>query len=69
MANKNDQIHLKIRKEDKHDMAEAAERLDITVSQFVREAVREKLATFRQAQNGTPAVRAVDEGLNGGAAA
>lgn len=48
MATKDEFLHIKINGDEKQEIAEHAETLDIPVSQFVREAVREKIATLKQ---------------------
>ncbi len=44
MAVKDEILHIKINSDEKQAIAETAERLDIPVSQFIREAAREKIA-------------------------
>jgi len=49
MAIKDEKLVAKINSEEKVAITEAAEQLDIPVSQFVREAVREKIAALKEA--------------------
>lgn len=47
MGTKDETIHIKIRSDEKDEITEAASRLDIPVSQFLREAAREKVASLK----------------------
>ncbi len=48
MAIKDDKLVVKINSDEKDEITETAERLDIPVSQFMREAAREKIASIKQ---------------------
>ncbi|MBK8468137.1 MAG: ribbon-helix-helix protein, CopG family [Chloracidobacterium sp.] len=48
MGNKDETLHIKIRSDEKDEITETAEYLDIPVSQFIREAAREKIAIVRE---------------------
>jgi uncharacterized protein (DUF1778 family) len=54
MAIKDEKLVAKINSEEKVAITEAAEQLDIPVSQFVREAVREKIAALKEASAEKP---------------
>lgn len=54
MAIKDEKLVAKINSEEKIAITEAAEQLDIPVSQFVREAVREKIAALKEASAEKP---------------
>jgi hypothetical protein len=55
MAIKDDKLVVKINSEEKDEIIETADRLDIPVSQFIREAAREKIAAIKDAANQEPA--------------
>jgi predicted DNA-binding protein len=53
---KNDYIQIRMNDEEKAELNALASEKDISVSQFVREAVREKIATLKEAtQQSEPA--------------
>lgn len=54
MGLKDDKLVVKINGDEKQEIIEAAERLDIPVSQFVREAARDKIAAIKGAANQEP---------------
>jgi len=53
---KQDYLQIRIGEEEKAEIAEIVARIpgDVTVSQFVREAVREKIAELRKAEEPQP---------------
>lgn len=55
---KDDVIHIKINSEDKEQISLAAEQLDIPVSQFIREAAREKIAQINERSKELPTATA-----------
>jgi uncharacterized protein (DUF1778 family) len=58
MAIKDEKIVVKINSDEKQVINQMATGLDIPVSQFVREAVREKIAAIRAANEETAAASA-----------
>lgn len=50
MALKDEKLGIKVNSGEKDLIAEIAKELDIPVSQFVREAVREKIAAHKESQ-------------------
>lgn len=51
MGTKDETIHIKLRSEEKQEITETANRLDIPVSQFLREAAREKIASIKERES------------------
>ena len=47
MGIKDDKLVVKINSDEKQEITEMADRLDIPVSQFIREAARDKIAAIR----------------------
>lgn len=58
---KNDKIIVKIGSEEKQELTEAAAARDIPLSQFMREAARDRLAKERAAESQPEAAMAVTE--------
>lgn len=50
MGTKDETLHIKINTDEKDEITEMAARLDIPISQFMREAAREKIATLKREQ-------------------
>ncbi len=50
MGIKDETLHIKINSEEKEAIAKAADQRDISVSQFAREALREKVATVAESR-------------------
>lgn len=50
MGTKDETLHIKINSDEKDEITEMAAQLDVPISQFMREAAREKIAALKREQ-------------------
>lgn len=48
MGTKDETLHIKINSDEKDEITEMAAKLDVPISQFIREAAREKVAALKR---------------------